>query len=179
MSRATDFLLSRNGRDQYGNAGDGSRASEAVRGPRTDGMWAVHRALHDQLVERYGDAWLARYAGQSRQKVWEDLRRGQSSFCSLSTFHKMVKEFDSYERFLLYWLVSDKRFALTLLDVPVANIDAEMEKYRECGGYMVSYGGSDRIFRTKDWRNEPKKRWVSGVGMVDRTPVPPVRTPRG
>ncbi len=90
----------------------------------------------------------------------------------------MVKEFDSYESFLLYWLLTDKRFGLTLLEVPVVDIDAEMAKYQDCGTYKVSYGGSSRISQAKDWRNEPKQRWVAGVGMVDRTPIPPLRLVR-
>lgn len=177
MSRATDFLLSRNGRDQFGNPGNSALRPAVSRTAHDDAMWALHASLHEQLVEHFGAAWLTRHAGKSRREVLADLTRGHDSVCALSTFNKMVREFESYDAFLPYWLLTDKRYSLTLLDVPVAEIDAEMAKYDECGRFMVSYGGSSRIFQTNDWRNVPKKRWQSGVGWVERKPVPPVRLP--
>lgn len=175
MSRSTDQLLWRNGRNQFGDPGEGRARPVTVRTATDDAMWALHAELNDQLVERFGAQWLARYAGKARRQVWEDFRRGHWERYALSTFSKMVKEFNSYDSFLLYWLLTDKRFGLTLLDVPGPEIDAEMAKYEECGRYMVSYGGSHRKFETKDWRNHPKKRWLAGVGLVDAEPLPVLR----
>jgi len=175
MSRAKDALMWRNGRNQFGDPGESGARPVAVRTASDDAMRALHLDLNDQLVERFGAQWLARYAGKARREVWEDFRRGHRERYALSTFSKIVKEFISYDAFLLYWLLTDKRFGLTVLDVPVPEIDAEMARYEHCGRYMVSYGGSNRIFETKDWRSQPRKRWLAGVGLVDAEPLPVLR----
>ena len=154
MSMTTRYLLQRSGRDQFGIGGNTGAATIPSPAPtdHDDAMWKLHRDLHDDLVRRHGPAWLTQFAGLTKKAAWIALTGGEGSSPGLSTFRKMAGEYASFEEFLLYWLVSNKRNGLERLGLTQADIDAEMKKYVECGRYFVTYGAGRRTFGTNTGR---------------------------
>lgn len=107
-------------------------------------MRSLHKALNTAFVKEHGNAWLAAFDGLAKREAWAKLYPHCRS--ALSTFLTHGREFASFEDYLLFLLVSNKRKSLALLGHSKADIDAAMSKFAECGHYYVSWGKSRRTF---------------------------------
>ncbi|MFC3110857.1 hypothetical protein ACFOFO_23375 [Undibacterium arcticum] len=144
-----NYLLRRNGRNQFDDREDRLLPSNMERPAPTDrdrAMWVMHREFNEAVVREHGAAWLSSFAGMSKKDVWSKLcPRGTPA---LSTFRSMAREYASFDEFMFFWMVSNKRQSLALLGVPTVDINEIMERFTECGRYYVAYGQGKRIFGT-------------------------------
>lgn len=107
-------------------------------------MIARHRDLNDAFVSKHGASWLAQFKGLSQTETWKLVfPRGRPA---LSTFRSPAREFASFEEFVLFLLLSNKRRSLSALGYSTAEISSTMAQFAECGRYFVSYGKSSRTF---------------------------------
>ena len=149
MSMKTRRLLHRSGRNQFGEPGQPPLAPyepSREESYRDQQMVDRHRALNDAFVTRYGASWLARFGGLSQAETWERIfPHGRPA---LSTFRSHAREFASFEEFLFFLLLKDKRRSLSALGYSPGEITSAMNQFAECGRYFVSYGKSGRTFCT-------------------------------
>ena len=147
MSMKNRYLLHRSGRNQFGDPGDGplpcyEPSPEAK--ARDEKLRARHIELNDVFVSKHGATWLAMFSGLSRKDAWEKLYPyGRPA---LSTFRVHARGFATFQAFLLFLLLSNKRSSLALLGYPKAAIEEMLSEFGECGRYYVSYGKSQRTF---------------------------------
>jgi hypothetical protein len=147
MSLKNRYLLHRSGRNQFGDPGQPQlpryKASPTER-KRDNHLIARHRARNRAFVAKYGVSWLALFDGLSREAAWKQIYpHGRPA---LSTFRSRAREFASFNDFLVFVLVSQKRAALRTLGHSAAAIDKAMAPFSECGRYFVTYGQSRRTF---------------------------------
>ena len=149
MSMKTRYLLHRSGRNQFGDPGEGPlppyEPSPEVTA-QDDRLRARHVELNNAFVSKYGDAWLATFTGLSQKDTWTKLYPYARP--ALSTFRAHAREFASFQEFLLFLLLSNKRSSLALLGYSKAAISEALSGFAECGRYYVSYGKSQRTFGT-------------------------------
>jgi hypothetical protein len=93
-------------------------------------MISRHRTLNDAFIAKQGVSWLAQFDGRP----------------ALSTFRSQAREFASFEEFLLFLLLSNKKRALCTLGHSKAEIHHTMVPFADCGRYLVSHGKSRRTF---------------------------------
>lgn len=149
MSLKNDYLLHHSGRNQIGDPGQGPLPANLQSPAPTDfdqAMWAKHRELNDGLVREHGAAWLALFAGLSKKSVWSRLCPHGTPACS--TFTSMAREYASFEEFLFFWMLKNKRRSLEMLGLSKADIDEVIGRFKVCGGYYVTYGHGKRSFGT-------------------------------
>ena len=147
MSLKTRILLHRTGRNEFGDPGQAPLPKyrpSRVEEKRNRTERARHEALNNEFARRYGKAWLGMFSGQSKAEAWRKLcPHGRPA---LSTFLAEGRRFQSFERYLLFLLVSNKRRSLALLGVARPLLEKEMKAFAECGRYFVSFDGSRRMF---------------------------------
>jgi len=141
-------LLHRTGRNQFGDYGD-APLPEYVPSPaeeeRAKRMVDEHRRLNDDFVARYREPWLHLFADKkSKKEAWAVACPYGTP--ALSTFRTKARAFPSFDAFLLYWLVHNKRMSLRLLGHDPTSIDKELRIFDECGRYFVTYGASTDAF---------------------------------
>ncbi len=141
-------LLQRSGRDQFGNKGN----SEFIRYEPSEEQKAIdakfeeeHKKLNDLFVQKYNNEWLKLFEGFNKRQVWEKV--SPYGRPSLSTFYASAREHESFNHFLTYWLVANKRKAMKLMGHSEEQIKSELSKFSECGRYYVTYGAG-RMFGT-------------------------------
>jgi len=148
MSMKNRYLLSRNGRNQFGDPGEGvmprylpSPEEEA----QNEDLREEHRQRNNQFLNKHRDWWLAKFANAKTMKAaWSiACHHGRPSY---STFCKECKEFSSLEEYLCYLLLSQKRRILYASGFSREEVASEMKEFKECGRYLVSYGSSQRTF---------------------------------
>ena len=148
MSMKNRVLLQRGGRDQFGNRGDSDfiryEPSEAQKTIDVD-LAKEHKRLNELFVNSYNQDWQELFQGFSKNKIW-------SMLCpygrpALSTFYSSIREHETLNSFLAYWLVANKRASMKILGLSEECISLELSKYKECGRYYVKYG-EGRIFGT-------------------------------
>ncbi len=150
MSMKTRYLLSRSGRNQFGDRGD-DRLPEYVRRPealaQSELMRATHRKLNEQFLLKHREQWLAKFKDKKTMKsAWSvAFPRSHPSY---STFCKECREFASLEEYLCYLLLSRKRYFLLSLGYSKEDATTELKVFKECGNYGVTYGKSPRMFFT-------------------------------
>lgn len=147
MSMKNRYLLHRSGRNQFGDPGEGPlpRYEQSPEDKaRDERLRARHIELNNVFVSKHGDTWLAMFSGLSQKDAWEKLYlHGRPA---LSTFRTHSREFETFQEFLLFLLLSSKKSSLTLLGYSKVAIEEMLLEFSECGRYYVSYGKSQRTF---------------------------------
>jgi hypothetical protein len=147
VSAKTRYLLNRSGRNEFGDpcAPPLPRYKPtAEQLKRDDKLIARHRALNEAFVAKHGPAWLARFEKLPQADAWKRIYpHGRPA---LSTFRSRAREFASFEEFLLFVLLSEKKRSLSALGYSSAQMRSEMAQFADCGRYFVSYGNSRRTF---------------------------------
>ncbi|MCL4215395.1 MAG: hypothetical protein KJ052_00085 [Candidatus Hydrogenedentes bacterium] len=147
MSFKNRVLLHRTGRSQFGDPGQPPLAPyvpSAKEKAREQEMRALHKTLNAAFIKEHGQTWLAAFDGLAKREAWAKLYPDGRP--ALSTFLTHGREFASFEDYLLFRLVGNKRKSLVLLGHSKADIDAAMSKFAECGRYYVSWGKSRRTY---------------------------------
>jgi hypothetical protein len=150
MSMKTRYLLSRSGRNQFGDRGD-DPLPKYVPSPETMArdalMRAEHRKLNERFLQRHKEQWLAIFKDKKTMKsAWSvAFPHGRPSY---STFCKECKEFASLEEYLCYLLLSRKRHFLLSLGFSKEDVTSDLKAFEHCGNYFVTYGKSPRLFYT-------------------------------
>lgn len=150
MSMKTSYLLTRSGRNQFGDSGDVALpryvpSPEAL--AQDELMRKVHVMKNDEFLLRHKEQWLARFKDKKTLKsAWEvAFPEGKPSY---SKFCMECKEFSSLEEYLCYLLLSRKRRSLLVMGFSKEEITSELNAFKECGNYFVTYGKSHRTFYT-------------------------------
>jgi hypothetical protein len=104
MSRATNRLLQRGGRNQYGIT------SEEM--PKMN--FEDRLKLENEFINTYKEKWLLLFSNMNKKKSWELLYSEPMNYVtpSLSSFYSEVRGYESMERYLLKFLLSKKEVAL-------------------------------------------------------------------
>ena len=149
MSMKTRYLLHRSGRNQFGDPGEGPlpvykpSAKESARDER---LRTLHSKLNEAFVAKHGNVWLNMFSGLSHKDVWGKLYpHGRPA---LSTFRLHAREFSTFQEYLFFLLLSNKKLSLKLLGYPKETIEEMLTEFDECGRYFVSYGKNKRTFGT-------------------------------
>ncbi|WP_426370263.1 hypothetical protein [Pseudocolwellia sp. HL-MZ7] len=108
MSQATNHLLHRGGRNQYGIT------SEDL--PRRM-SFEDKKALESEYVSRHKEKWLALFINFNKKQSWELLFSKPMKYrtLSLSSFYSELREYESVEEYLLNFLLTRKEVALELM----------------------------------------------------------------
>lgn len=116
MSRATNHLLRRNGRDQYGNKGNGLESYALSKSKEEEEIWKIRcKEADDHLYIKYSADWITMFDGLNKKELWSKLcPHGKPS---LQTFYKQCSGRDSYNDLLRYLFLSNKYRALRILGV--------------------------------------------------------------
>lgn len=149
MSHKTSHLLHRSGRNQFGDPGDPPLPPyepSAEQLARDKEMVTLHRALNEKFVQAHKARWLELFSGLSKAQAWSKLHPYGKP--ALGTFYSMAREFNTFEQFLLWWLVSNKTQALRRLGHEDSSIHEQLRTFSDCGRYHVTYGSCARIFGT-------------------------------
>lgn len=141
------YLLHRSGRNQFGDPGDSElpRYEPSPEQRALDEQLRVrHLELNDAFVVKHGETWRSLFSGLSKKDTWQKLYpRGGPA---LSTFRANSREFSTFEEFLNFLLLSNKRWSLSILGYSKSVIEEILSEFKECGRYYVSYGKSNRMF---------------------------------
>lgn len=145
MSMKNHMLLHRSGRNQFGDSGDGAyrpyTPSPEV-SARHEAEKRQHVELNEEFLRQYGQAWLERFGPLKKKEVFSQFRLyGRPTD---STFYAYVRECASFEEFLFHWLLSNKRRGLEMLGKSGVEIEAAMAPFKVCGGWVVTYGKSQK-----------------------------------
>ncbi len=149
MSQKTSRLLHRSGRNQFGDPGDPPLPlyePSARSLARDKEMISLHRTLNDEFIQAHGARWLKLLSGLSKAQVWSKLHPYGKP--TLGTFYSMARESNTFEQFLLWWLVSNKTQALRHLGHEDLFVREQLRAFSECGRYYVTYGSCSRTFGT-------------------------------
>jgi hypothetical protein len=131
-------LLHRSGRDQYGNKGKAHIERSNSPDNELQKSKEEHVVKNNEFVLRYSNAWLKLLENKSRKEIWGILsRHGKPAF---STFSASIRQHDSLNDFLIYWLVASKPKAMKILGFTTEEIARERVHFENCGGCQVSFG---------------------------------------
>jgi len=148
VSMKNRHLLSHNGRNQFGDPGEGAMP-RYVPSPeeeaQNEAQREEHRQRNNEFLNKHQGWWLAKFVNAKTMKaVWSiAFPHGRPSY---STFCKECKEFSSLEEYLCYLLLSQKRLFLSASGFSREEVAIEMKTFKKCGRYPVSYGSSQRTF---------------------------------
>lgn len=146
MSMKNRILLQRNGRDQFGNKGSSNIVQSLPPSENDEKLRKEHALLNEVFLNKHSSNWLKLFSGHSKKDVYKILYPyGRPA---LSTFLKHARQFESFEVFLSYLLISDKKRGLKKLDFTEQDIKSELLPFQECGHYMVAYKGIGQISTT-------------------------------
>jgi hypothetical protein len=145
MSIKNRVLLHRSGRNQFGDSGEAVYESY-VPSPELqanhDAEKQRHIELNEEFINRHGFEWINIMRSRSKKQVFESLK--QFGRPSDSALYSYVRECASFEEFLHHWLLSNKRRGLHMLGKSKEEIEVVMAPFKECGGWVVTYGKSSR-----------------------------------
>lgn len=94
--------------------------------------------LNEKFSVKYGDEWLNHFSSINKKDIWRSFYPYGKP--ALGTFYSHVREHDSLNDFLLYWLVVNKQKAMEILGYSKSEIKTEISKFTDCGRYLVTYG---------------------------------------
>lgn len=145
MSMKNRVLLHRSGRNQFGDPGE-EMYERYVPSPEIQAKHDAEKQRHidfnEKFIIEYGSDWLNLMRPLKKKQVWESLK--QFGRPSDSTLYAYARECASFEEFLYHWLLSNKRRGLRILGKSAEEIEIIMAPFKECGGWVVTYGKSSR-----------------------------------
>jgi hypothetical protein len=124
LSRATDQLLNRCGRNQYGITSEDLPKRENI------DNWSKLRA---EFLETYKDRWLMLFSNLNKKQLWESLFSSSQNYRtpSLSSFYVEIREYSTIESYLLDFLLSRKDVALRKLGYSETEVSAIVREFNK------------------------------------------------
>jgi hypothetical protein len=110
MSRTTDYLLHRDGRNQFGIENDDLPSAKNVHN---------RQRLKEEFLDQYGKRWLNLFTGLNKKQIWSLIYANENKGfrkISLTSFYSETRNWpiDSYlEKFLLL----NKDFSLSVIGI--------------------------------------------------------------
>lgn len=129
MSRTTDYLLHRNGRNQFGiETDDLPNAGNVKDWPK----------IKQEFLDQYKEQWLRLFSGLNKKQVWKLLYDNEDKGfrkISLSSFYSEVRG-RSLDKYLEQFLLSNKDFALKIIG------RSEKERQKIIKDFNTKYWGN-------------------------------------
>jgi hypothetical protein len=129
MSRATDYLLHRNGRNQFGiDSDDLPGATNVEDWPR----------LKKEFLDQYSKQWLNLFSVLNKKQIWSLLYENEDKGIrkiSLSSFYSDVRN-RSINDYLDQFLLSNKDFSLRLIGI------SDEDRHKVIKAFNAKYWGN-------------------------------------